>query len=89
MGKFDEVGAVKALKVKNISVNLVSKTIKIPVSANVGNATNAKIDFLCNYCGYTKEYTNDGKAIKVEKEANDYKIKHKDIKINMNLKVKL
>ena len=48
MGKFDEVGAVKALKAKNISVNSVSKTIKIPASANVGNATNAKIDFLCN-----------------------------------------
>lgn len=89
MGKFDEVSAVKALEAKNISINLIFKIIKIPASANVGNATNAKIDFLCNYCGYTKEYTNDGKVVKVEKEADDYKIKHKDIKINMNLKVKL
>lgn len=60
MGKYDETSVVKALKAKNgVKVDTVLKTVKINAGAHVGNSTYGKVDFLCNYCGYTKTVVNE------------------------------
>ena len=59
MGKnYDEVGVVRQLnKVNGVKIS-GSKKITIVVGAALGNSTNGKIDFLCNYCGYYHTQTS-------------------------------
>lgn len=90
MKNYDEIGVVRSFKkVNHIKVNIVTKTISINKNANIGNGTSGKIDYLCNYCGYTKTYV-DGNMPNV-KQNDDIidipKIKH-NIDIDIVSKVK-
>ena len=75
MGKYDEVGVVNVLK----------RMSGISIDTNVnplGNSTNGKLDFLCNYCGYKKIYKDNVPPRKGEEKddadaAADINIKHK------------
>lgn len=72
MGKYDEVGVVNVLKrMSGISIDTNVKVITITNGIPLGNSTNGKLDFLCNYCGYKKIYKDNVDA------AADVNIKHK------------
>lgn len=55
MGKsYDEVSVVRVLN-RNSAIKVNSKVIEIAKNATtIGNGTLGKIDYLCNYCGYTR-----------------------------------
>lgn len=55
MGKgYDEVSVVRVLN-RNSAIKVNGKVIEIAKNATtVGNGTLGKIDYLCNYCGYTR-----------------------------------
>lgn len=75
---YDEVGVVRQLnKVNGVKIS-GGKKITIVVSAALGNTTNGKIDFLCNYCGYTRVYSDvaEQKKTKEVEENNDVVAKH-------------
>lgn len=74
---YDEVGVVRQLnKVNGVKIS-GGKKITI-VGAALGNSTNGKIDFLCNYCGYTRVYSDvaEQKKTKEVEENNDVVAKH-------------
>lgn len=75
---YDEVGVVRQLnKVNGVKIS-GGKKITIVVGATLGNNTNGKIDFLCNYCGYTRVYSDvaEQKKTKEVEENNDVVAKH-------------
>lgn len=79
MGKnYDEVGVVRQLnKVNGVKIS-GGKKITIVVGAALGNNTNGKIDFLCNYCGYTRVYSDvtEQKKTKDVEENDNVVTKH-------------
>lgn len=83
MGKYDEVGIVNVLKrMSGISIDTNVKVITVTNGIPLGNSTNGKLDFLCNYCGYKKIYKDNVPPRKEEKKddadaAADINIKHK------------
>lgn len=87
MGKYDEVGVVNVLKrMSGISIDTRVKVITVTNGIPLGNSTNGKLDFLCNYCGYKKIYKDNVPPRKGEKKddadaaadaAADVNIKHK------------
>lgn len=58
--RYDEASVVRALCRKgSINVNMVSKTIYVlKENTDVGNGSWGKIDYLCNYHGYTQIFSN-------------------------------
>lgn len=75
---YDEVGVVRQLnKVNGVKIS-GGKKITIVVGTALGNSTNGKIDFLCNYCGYTRIYSDvvEQKKTKEVEENNDVVAKH-------------
>lgn len=81
MGKYDETSVINALKSKNgIKVNAAAKTVKVSKNALVGNATYGKIDFLCNYCGYTKIIANEEVDLETSSPVEDKKQAKRDAK---------
>ena len=69
---YDEVGVVRQLnKVNGVKIS-GGKKITIVVGTALGNSTNGKIDFLCNYCGYTRVYSDVAEQKKTKDvEEND------------------
>lgn len=55
---YDEVSVVRALsKKKSIKIDVATKHVKVAKDAmDVGNGSWGKIDYLCNYCGYTQTF---------------------------------
>ena len=75
---YDEVGVVRQLnKVNGVKIS-DDKKITIVVGAALGNSTNGKIDFLCNYCGYTRVCSDvaEQKKTKEVEENNDVVAEH-------------
>lgn len=85
MGKYDEVGVVNVLKrMSGISIDTNVKVITVTNGIPLGNSTNGKLDFLCNYCGYKKIYKDNVPPRKGEKK--DDADAAADINIKPNLK---
>lgn len=65
---YDEVGVIRSLtKVNGVKVVVSNKTVIIsPDSCKAGNSTFGKIDYLVNYCGYTKIFNKVNEKTKVE-----------------------
>lgn len=89
MGKnYNEVGVVRQLnKVNGVKIS-GGKKITIVVSAALGNSTNGKIDFLCNYCGYTRVYSDVAeqkktKDVEEDVEENDNVVAKHNRKIDI------
>lgn len=83
MGKYDEVGVVNTLKrMSGIGIDTNLKVITIADGVPFGNSTNGKLDFLCNYCGYTKvrkavATPRKGSKDNDDNELADLNVKHK------------
>lgn len=57
---YDEVSVIKALKpINGIKVVTNDKTVRISKGTRMSNSISGKIDYLCNYKGYTRIMTND------------------------------
>lgn len=85
MGKnYDEVGVVRQLnKVNGVKIS-DGKKITILVGAALGNSTNGKIDFLYNYCGYTRVYSDVAEQKKTKDvEENDNVVAKHNRKIDI------
>ena len=85
MGKnYDEVGVVRQLnKVNGVKIS-GGKKITIVVGAALGNNTNGKSDFLCNYCGYTRVYSDvAGQKKTKDGEENDSVVAKHNRKIDI------
>lgn len=85
MGKnYDEVGVVRQLnKVNGVKIS-GGKKITIVIGAALGNNTNGKIDFLCNYCGYTRVYFDVAEQKKTKDvEENDNVVAKHNRKIDI------
>lgn len=81
MGKYDETSVINALKSKNgIKVNVTAKTVKVSKNALIGNSTYGKIDFLCNYCGYTKIITDEEVDLETSSPVENKKQSKRDAK---------
>lgn len=80
---YDEVGVVRQLnKVNGVKIS-GGKKITI-VGTALGNSTNGKIDFLCNYCGYTCVYSDVAEQKKTEDvEENDNVVAKHNRKIDI------
>lgn len=74
---YDEVNVIRALDRKSgISINYGTRSILVDKEAtDVGNGSWGKIDYLCNYCGYTylmvSKLPRKGKPLSVEIEENN------------------
>lgn len=80
MGKgYDEVSVIRVLN-RNSAIKVNGKVIEIAKNATtVGNGTLGKIDYLCNYCGYTRLFGSSANAA-VAKPTKKKKITREDKK---------
>lgn len=100
MGKksYDEVSVLRIIE-KNAGINVKPMARKIEIvkgATSVGNGTLGKIDYLCNYCGWTKHIISaddkykakieEAKAKKAAIEAE--KAEHNKPKVNLLKAVK-
>ena len=71
MGKksYDEVSVLRIIE-KNAGINVKPMARKIEIvkgATSVGNGTLGKIDYLCNYCGWTKHIITADDKYKAKK----------------------
>lgn len=57
---YDEVSVIVALKkINGVKIVTNDKTVRISKGAKISNSASGKIDYLCNYKGYTRIMTDD------------------------------
>lgn len=57
---YDEASVIRAIERKNdVKVDYSTQTVQvIKCTTNLGNGTWGKIDYLCNYCGYSYAFVD-------------------------------